>query len=189
MRKLVVTVLAGVAVASAAIAQEQMRAHGAHEHGHGKLNMAIDGNRVLIELHVPGADIVGFEHTARTREDRAAVEKAMRLLKAPLALFTMPADAACRIDKAHVSLVGGDANGHADRPARQGEDGKEGHTEFQAEYALTCDRPDRIHHIAFPYFQLFAGSRELDVTVIDDRGQKRYEVERDAPAIRLERAP
>ncbi len=185
MRRSIAIVIAGAIIASVAVAQENPRSHGAHEHGHGKLNMAIDGNRVLIELEAPGADIVGFEHSARTKQEREAIDRAIGLLRTPLALFAMPADAACRVEKAQVSPTGGDAQGESHGKQEHGER----HMEFHAEYVLACDRPDRIRRVAFPYFRHFAGSRELDITVIDDRGQTRYEVERDSPALELKRTP
>ena len=36
-----------------------------------------------MELEVPGADIVGFEHAAKTRTEKAAVEKATTQLRLP----------------------------------------------------------------------------------------------------------
>jgi len=200
MRKSIFTVLAGAAIAMAttAVAQQEVRSRGKHEHGHGTLDMAIEGNRVLIEFHAPGADIVGFEHHARTEEDKAAIGKAIRLLKTPLALFTMPADAACRVDKVLVSPAGDDMHEHAPehadkhKNAHQGaheKEHKDGHMEFHAEYALACERPEQIRRIAFPYFKLFPRSRELAVTVIDGRGQARHEVERDTPTVDLKRTP
>ena len=53
----------------------------AHEHGVGQLSIAIEGNEVEIELVVPGADAVGFEHAARTDSERKAVVAAAEKLK------------------------------------------------------------------------------------------------------------
>ena len=53
-------------------AQAQHRELGPHQHGHGTLNIAIEGERVSMELDVPGADIVGFEHAASTADQKAA---------------------------------------------------------------------------------------------------------------------
>ncbi len=39
---------------------------GPHMHGHGKLDMALEGNRLEMELNSPGMDIVGFEHKAHS---------------------------------------------------------------------------------------------------------------------------
>src|SRR6185369_1509759 len=55
------------AVASPAFAAEEHRELGVHEHGRGTLNIAIEGNKVTMELEAAGVDIVGFEHAAKTR--------------------------------------------------------------------------------------------------------------------------
>ena len=76
----------------------------AHEHGVGELNIAIDGNQIAMELHAPGADIVGFEHAAESAQDRAAIETAVATLARPLALFGLPADAECTVTQASAEL-------------------------------------------------------------------------------------
>ena len=58
----------------------QTRQHGPHVHGHGTVNLVIEGNKLAIELEAPGADIVGFEHPARTAEQTAAVDAAQARL-------------------------------------------------------------------------------------------------------------
>src|SRR5258708_3075099 len=58
----------------------------ADQHGRGHLNIAVEGNKVSMELEVPGADIVGFEHAAKTDREKAAVETAKTQLAAPLTL-------------------------------------------------------------------------------------------------------
>jgi len=173
-------------MASTAGAQEAVRMRGTHQHGHGTVNLAIEGNTVLIELHAPGADIVGFEHPARTEDDRKAVEQARTMLHDPLALFAMPSAAGCRVEKTTVAMAG-DA-GHGQHEQEHAQAGQDGHMEFHAEYALHCDRPAAIQRLDFPFFRLFPRSRELAVTVITDRGQMTYEVGRDTPAVALQPA-
>ena len=93
-------IAAALAVSLPAIAAEEHRELGPHEHGHGKLNIAIEGNRVSMELEVPGADIVGFEHEASTPDQKAAVEKAKATLSDALAVFKLPAGAGCKLAEA-----------------------------------------------------------------------------------------
>ena len=62
-------------VATPAFAQEARQLN-AHEHGVGQLDIAFDGDQIAMELHAPGADIVGFEYGAESAEDRAAVDAA-----------------------------------------------------------------------------------------------------------------
>ncbi|WP_333696711.1 ZrgA family zinc uptake protein [Phaeobacter italicus] len=93
-------------LAAAPALAEESRQLGTHEHGVGLMNMAIDGDVLAIELNVPGADIVGFEHAATAEADRSAVERALAVLADPANLIALPAAAACRMDEAVAHLLG-----------------------------------------------------------------------------------
>lgn len=82
----------------------------AHEHGVGELNIAIDGTTVAMELHAPGADIVGFEYEAKSAEDRAAIDTGIAILSKPLDLFVVPAAAECNVVQALAKLESEDAH-------------------------------------------------------------------------------
>ena len=91
----------------------------AHQHGHGNLNIAIEGSTLYIELETPGADIVGFEHPARSDDDKAAIEDAKGRLSDPIGLFGIPAEASCTLVEVSVEPVGyglgmDDEHGHDD---------------------------------------------------------------------------
>lgn len=102
----------------------EKRELGAHEHGHGELNIAIEGQALAIELHVPGADIVGFEHAATSAEDKAKIEKAKGILSKPLDLFVLPEAAGCTLANAGVELdvEGGDHDDHDDHAEHKHDD-------------------------------------------------------------------
>ena len=87
---------------------EETRQLDAHEHGVSALNIAFHGRAVAMELHAPGADIVGFEHPAESDEDRAAVLAAMAKLQAPMELFVFPDAAECAVSQSEVTLLGDD---------------------------------------------------------------------------------
>ena len=91
---------------------------GAHEHGHSALNVAIEGDRVEMELIAPGADIVGFEHEAESSEDKAAVEQAEATLGEPLSLFGFADAAGCVVETAAVEIEGEDHDEHGDEAPR-----------------------------------------------------------------------
>lgn len=189
--------------AAPVLAEEGHRELGAHEHGHSALNIAIEGDRVEMELMAPGADIVGFEHEAESTEDVAAVEQAEAMLGEPLSLFGFADAAGCVVETAVVEIEGeehhdehGDEaraeeehheegeHADADHEAHQGE---ASHNEFHAAYALTCSAPDALDAIDFAaFFEAFAGAEEVEVTVISEKGQSSYEVERNAPVVDLQ---
>ena len=73
----------GLAASGSAAADDHFRQHDAHVHGVVEVNIAQDGQDLLMEIHAPGADVVGFEHAPQTDEQKAAVENAIAKLKAP----------------------------------------------------------------------------------------------------------
>lgn len=172
---------------------ESKRQLGTHQHGHGTLNLAIEGQSLQMELEVPGADIVGFEHAAGSAGDQAKVKAAKKKLSEPLALFALPTAAGCKIASSSVMVEGEketkrsghDAHGHSHDEKHQDEGNQESHSEFRAEYELTCADMNAITEVAFPYFEAFPNSEELAVTIITDKSQKAFEVTRKNPFIDL----
>jgi len=187
MRMVVVSFL-GLAMASpAGPATAQHRELGAHEHGRGTLNIAVEGARVSMEIEVPGIDIVGFEHAAKTGTQKAAVEKAKKLLSAPQALFKLPVSAGCAVTEASTTVENEDHDRAKGPEAKDGKtkDDDAKHSEFHATYAFNCKSPANITTIEFDYFRSFPGAQKLDVTVITAKGQTKFEVTRAKPRIDL----
>jgi hypothetical protein len=190
MRKYFI-IAAVMAFSVPAIAAAEHRELGPHEHGHGKLNIAVEGNRVSMELEAPGADIVGFEHEASTPDQKAAVEKAKAALGDALGVFKLPAGAGCKLAEAQVAIQAEDEHEHVDSGALQEEAKRDDekdehyHSEFHVSYALDCASPAKLTGIEFKYFDLFAGARELDVNLVTPKGQTSYEVTREAPTLDL----
>ncbi|MDE9450338.1 DUF2796 domain-containing protein [Aliiroseovarius sp. Z3] len=200
MRTSLSLVLAALAIPAAA---QESRQLDAHEHGVGELNIAFEGNIMAMELHVPGADIVGFEHAATSAEDRTAIENAVATLARPLELFVLPEGAECTVTQASAELESeeshdqheeheehddhddhADDDGHEDHAEEHHED-EAGHTEFHAEYTLTCAHPGAITGFKFAYFDVFQNARELEVQIVSTSGARAFEVERDAPTLDL----
>jgi hypothetical protein len=98
-------VLALATAFCAGLAPAQMRQADPHQHGHGTLEIVIVGTVVEMALEVPAADILGFEHEARTPEQIAAVEKGRATLSEPLTLFEVPEAAGCMTYAADVDLT------------------------------------------------------------------------------------
>jgi len=182
---------------------EEARQLNAHEHGVGQLDIAFDGDQIAMELHAPGADIVGFEYGAESAEDRAAVDAAVAALAKPLDLFVLTEAAGCSIVNASAGLESeeehdahdddhdddhaaneGSHDDHADE-GHENEADEADHTEFHAEYLLTCADPSAVTDITFAYFDAFPNALEVEVQVISDTGATSFEVERDAPTLDL----
>ena len=191
------SLLAATAITATPVLAEETRQLDAHEHGVGQLDIAIDGQQVAMELYAPGADIVGFEYAAESDADLAAVDSAATTLAGPLDLFVLPEAAGCSVVTATAGLESeedhddhGDEQGHDDHDDDhdEGHDdhaSETGHTEFHAEYLLTCANPSAITEINFAYFDTFPNALEVEVQIISDAGATSFEVERDAPVLNL----
>lgn len=169
---LIVTGALGMQAAQA----EEHRQLGAHVHGHGALNIAVDGTGVSMFLDVPGMDVLGFEHAPASDAERAAKNEAEAKLAKPLELFGLPAAAGCKVSTAKVEIEGGNGPEHD----------HDGHLDYNAAYELECASPGEITEIAFGYFAAFKGAQGLTVTLVASNLQKTYEVSRDKPALKFE---
>ncbi len=68
-------------------AEKQLVSPDAHVHGLSELTLAMEGEKLEIQLQSPAMNLLGFEHKARTTNDIAAVEHAQSLLSNPDSLF------------------------------------------------------------------------------------------------------
>ena len=164
-------------VSSSAAFAEETRQLDSHEHGVGELNIAVDGSTVAIELHAPGADIVGFEYVAKSFDDRLTVKKALKSLSRPLELFLFPDSAECRVTEAEAHLeTEGAHDDHAGGPV---------HSEFHATYTLVCNNLSALTEITFAYFDAFENALELEVQLLTASGAQAFEVKRTNPTLDL----
>ena len=182
------TLLSGLSIALSVVTSTAV-AQSAHVHGEGKVNIAIDGQRIFMALEIPGVDIVGFEHEARTSDEKAAVARALTLLGDPMQLLRFEADAACELRNANAA---GEHEAHEEEHAEgeehaeheQHED-EEAHGTFVAEYEFECVNMGALGFIEFMYFSRFDNAHSLDIVLIDGKGQRRTAIDRASPVLRL----
>jgi hypothetical protein len=182
-----------------------------HEHGVGQLDIAIEGTKVSMELHAPGADIVGFEYAPKSEADHNIIDAAVAKLSKPMDLIGLPTSAGCSVLEASAELEGEDEHSdhddehkddehadehdddhkddeHTDEHADHEDEGEEeNHTEFHAEYLFECGELNSatLTEITFPYFEAFPNAKELELQVISEKGATAFEVERDTPSVNL----
>lgn len=191
MKRWLVVGLIGLPLFAAHAGDKEHRELGAHEHGHGSFNIAIEGKRVSMELESPGADIVGFEHKARTDAQKAAVAAAKKTLAGLVNVVGLPAAAGCKLTEVEVELEIEDDD-HDDhkkddhkKEAKAKDEAEKSHSEFHVEYDLTCNDPGKITELTFPYFDSFKGAEELEVSIVGPKSQKKFEVDRKNAKISL----
>lgn len=160
---------------------EEHREAGPHEHGHGTVNMAIEGNTFKMELEAPGDDIVGFEHDPSTPQETKAIEEVKDKLSKPLDLFQPTAAAKCAVKEAKVAIV---EEKHEAGEEEKDENGvKAHHNAFQADYTLECAAIKELKGMNIAYFGAFKNAQGLTVTVITSKGQSKFDVSRSSPKL------
>jgi hypothetical protein len=162
------SILTCAAVLATPAFAEEVRQAESHEHGVGQLDIAFEGTKIAMELHAPGADIVGFEYAATSEEDHDAIDAAVVVLSKPFDLFGLPDVARCKVISASAEL-----------------EGDEGHAEFHAEYVFECSNLSAVTEITFPYFNAFPNAKELELQVVSEKGASAFEIERDEPSVNL----
>lgn len=196
-----VSLAALCALPAVATAQEQ-RQLDAHEHGVSTVEIALEEATLTIDLYAPGMDIVGFEYEAESATDRDAVAEAVRQLSRAEEIVALPDGAGCRLsevlshlhsgegehDETHAHAEGEDHGdeGHADGEDHGDEEhAEEGsqHSEFHARYAFTCDDPDALTQIGFPFFEAFANAEEIEAQYVTAAGAGTAEIGRDAASV------
>lgn len=128
---------------------EEKRALGAHAHGHGALNIAVEGATLAMELEVPGFDIVGFEHAAESDADKMAVEKGVTQLLAAADLFILSEAAGCEVTSAEAELHGDDSHGehgHDDHGEHKEHDNHADHDDDKHDHDDHEDHKDEHAH-------------------------------------------
>lgn len=196
-RVLLTTLLCCLTLAAVAPTAAAQRQHDAHEHGRAQLNLAVDAGTLVIELTAAAADLVGFEHPARTPEQQAAIRSTLATLEHPAALYAIPAAAGCVLTSARsgTGLPGGGSEAGHEHPGdsdhdHAGESGQhhesESHADFNAEYVYACTDPGRLEYLDVRLFDRFPAIRHLAVQYVTARGQGALELAADAPRLRLQ---
>jgi len=146
---------------------DEFRQHGAHVHGVGQLDVVLDGAYVLMDLTLPGADVVGFEHQPTTPEDEQAVAAALEQLRAAGELFLFPEAAECRLDGADARFVQlddhdhhhhddhGHDHGHDDHGHDHGHD-DHGHEHGHDDHGHEHGHDDHGHDHSYDHADFFA---------------------------------
>lgn len=186
------------ALPTALMAEEGHRELGAHVHGHGTLNIAVEDKSIAMELEAPGMDIVGFEHAATSDSQKQMVDEAKMILQRVLEVFPVPEAAGCTVASVDVAVEAehhhdDDGHDHDAQDAKAGEhdhdhdahEGHDGHSQFHANYQLSCSNPSALTSIGFNYFKHFAGAQALTVNLVTGKGQSSYEVSRTKPTLDL----
>lgn len=164
---------------SALAANHEHREHDAHAHGHGTLDIVVEGEIAMLELRMPGVNVVGFEHAPKDDAEHEAVRRALEPLQDGASVFVLAPEADCVIEHsaAEISAVAHedhhdedhhddghhDADEHAEHEADAGE---EEHSELRATYQFRCGAPERLDRIETHVLEHLHDVEEIEVRAV-----------------------
>ena len=205
---LAATLLAGAAFAAS---DGERREHDAHEHGHGALDIVVEGEELVIELRIPAVNVVGFEHAPKDDAEHEAIRRALVPFGDATSLFVLPVEAECEAEEAEAAIVSmghedehkgeehADGDGHdhekdghetdahaKDEHEKDGSDSDaEAHSELRATYHFHCHAPERLGEIDARVFEHLRDAEEIDVRVVTPAAQLAMELHPGSTVVRL----
>ncbi|MBN3563335.1 zinc uptake protein ZrgA [Aliamphritea spongicola] len=85
---------------------------GSHQHGEAHLDIALDGNELVLSFTSPAANIVGFEYEPKTDKERQKVSDAKQFLLDAESWLGVPASAGCTLKEATFTASAEDHDDH-----------------------------------------------------------------------------
>ena len=155
------------------------REHDSHEHGHGVLNLVVDGQAIFVELLVPGVNVVGFEHAAQSNAERSKVDKAIKTFSRGAALFIFQPGENCSFKDAAVTLNNASTGTGQTQAAMK-------HGELRGEYFFHCQDVAAIEELTVRVFD-HIDADELEVQLVTPTQQTAFEIDAKKSAIDLRR--
>lgn len=149
----------------------------AHEHGLADFRVALEGPTLLVEFDSPLANLVGFEHAARSDTEKAAMADLEKTLRTPERLFALPAAAGCVLKDVELELPGADDHDHHghkhdhDHTHDHGDD----HADAYAAWEFACKLPPESVEVTV--LEAFPAIRVLRSETAGPRGQKAARIE------------
>jgi hypothetical protein len=162
---------------AAAQAAEEFEQHAAHEHGHLRLQLALEKNVLHVDLIAPALNVLGFEHEPRTAAEKRKAEMAppqLRDLPAPLRL---PPEAGCRRTSGRI------LEAHDEDHEHQHE--HEEHRDVTIHWTYQCARPEALTWAEAAVLSQLTGVERVDVDSILPGSQKSARVKRADERVRL----
>ncbi|MBK5353928.1 DUF2796 domain-containing protein [Pseudomonas sp. TH41] len=192
MRRLLLALpFALLPLAIAHAADEHDHEHGSlgvHEHGVGRLNAALDGQTLALELDSPAMNLVGFEHVATTDADKAKVAAVRAQLEKPLTLFNLPKVAGCVVASQELAspLFGDKPDADDDHDEDAKDEHHHDHSEIHAHYQFSCSAPGALKTLDLAtIFNTFPATQKIQVQLISPSGQQGVEVTAKAAALKF----
>lgn len=157
--------LSFISLAANATTEEEY--HGnltAHEHGKGRLDIAVVDNSLAISLDSPAINLLGFEYIPTTSQDKNLATQVKQQLAQPLSLFAIPNKANCSVAEQQIisPVFTGDSQSETEHH----------HLDIEANYTFTCTNIAVLNQLDLnSFFKTFPNTELLTIQYIGDNGQ------------------
>ncbi|MFT5083830.1 MAG: hypothetical protein ACI9Y1_001881 [Lentisphaeria bacterium] len=147
----------------------------AHTHGLATLTLALENEMLEIRFESPAANLVGFEHAARSAKEKEAAAHLETVLKEPVRLFAF-IGTHCQLIKTAVDVSGVAVDEHNktkehDHHSHSKEHEESDHSEISAEYLFSCKNLKQLDSVSVDLMNQFAGIEKIDVMWITETKQ------------------
>ncbi len=156
------------------------RAAGAHEHGVVKLDVAVEGSRILVEIDSPLDNLLGFEHAPRTDAEREKVDAAVKKLRDAAALFRIDGKAGCTLGTVDLQSP----------PLQLGKKpaaANDAHGDLEGSFEFKCKAGAKAAFVEVGLFDAFPQVKRIDLQVATPKGQLKATLRRPATRVMLVR--
>jgi len=165
----------------------------AHTHGVATLTLALEGKTLDVQFESPAANIVGFEHQAASKKEKAIVAQAEIILNNPKRLFSFPGSN-CESKNTVITVSGPikekhdkhkDHEEHNHSSSEHRENRENGHSELSAQYRFFCKDPKDLTLISLAFFREFQGIEKIDAMWVTKTSQGSTTLTATKPSISL----
>lgn len=150
-----------------------------HQHGVVRLDVAVDGNTLTLQMEAPLDSLLGFERRPRTEAERKAADEVLRRVNDPASLLQPTAAAACAPGASKV-------NAEVLAPAAAGEKARQ-HAELEVSWSFSCKAVDKLDAVEVGLFDAFKRIERIEVQVAGAKGQAKHTLTRTKKRLPLPR--
>lgn len=154
----------------------------AHEHGVGRMDVAVESRTLTVMLETPLENLVGFERAPRTAAEKERVEQALATLRQPANWLVPDAAAACTASAVEIEAPALGLPAGAKPIAGQG-----GHADLQARVSFQCADATRATHLEVGLFKAFKRFKRVHVQWVTAKAQSSVTLKASAPRLALVR--
>ena len=156
---------------------------GAHEHGVVRMGLAVDDQRMSLDIEVPAATVFGFEHNPETEEEIRVVSEAMETLRTRVGeVIAVSSELACELEDVEVVSAPevDEEHSHSDDEEHSHSEGEDAHSEVRVSVSWFCAQSVEGTDATLSLSSLWPDAELVDLTVITSMGQAAGRVAADA---------